>query len=371
MRESTPFCPECGATVAVDPTERDLPEHAGRTRRRERALCDSCYLERFDLVSAPDRIEVQVCGSCGAVRRGGRWVDVDARDRTDVAIEEVREELAVHVDAEDVRWGVDPEQVDPTTVRMHATVSGVVRDTPVEESVTVPVKIAEGTCTRCGRIAGDYYASTVQVRADGRDPAGEEIQRAREIAEDVVEAMEATGDRDAFITEATETDGGLDLKVSTTKIGHKIADRLTAEFGGRVDASETLVTEDEDGEEVYRVTYAVRLPPYRPGEVIAPGDGRGPVLVRSVRGNLTGRRLATGERYEAPVEDLGAATRLGTRADAAETTLVTVEDDRAVQVLDPETHEAETIARPEDLDPDADTVRVLKHREGMHVLPEE
>ena len=369
MSEPARFCPECGETVTVDPEERDLPEYVGRTRRRERALCDACYFERFDLVSAPDRIEVQVCDSCGAVRRGERWVDVDARDYTDVAIEEVTEALAIHVEAEDVRWGVDPEQVDPTTVRMHATFSGLVRNTPIEESVTVPVKISRGTCTRCGRIAGDYYASTVQVRADGRHPAGEEIQRAREIAEDVVSDMEETGDRDAFITETAETDGGLDLKVSTTKIGRKIADRLTAEFGGHVDASETLVTEDEDGEEVYRVTYAVRLPPYRPGEVIDPGDG--PVLVRSVRGNLKGRRLASGERYEAPIEDVGDATRLGTRADATETTLVAVEDDRAVQVLAPDTYEPKTIARPGDLDPDADTVRVLKHRDGLHVLPEE
>jgi nonsense-mediated mRNA decay protein 3 len=371
MSESAPFCPECGGTVEVDPGERDLPEHAGRTRRRVRALCDACYLERFDLVSAPDRVEVEVCGSCGAVRRGERWVDVDARDHTDVAIEAVREALSVHVDAEEVRWGVDPEQVDPTTVRMHATFSGVVRDTPIEESVTVPVKISRGTCTRCGRIAGEYYASTVQVRADGRDPAGEETQRAREIAEAVVADMVETGDREAFVTEAGETDGGLDIKVSTTKIGRKIADRLVTEFGGTVDASETLVTEDEDGEAVYRVTYAVRLPPYRPGEVIDPEDGDGPVLVRSVRGNLKGRRLATSERFEAPVGDLGDATRLGTRADAVETTLVAVEDDHAVQVLDPETYEPKTIARPGDLDPDADTVRVLKHREGLHVLPEE
>jgi nonsense-mediated mRNA decay protein 3 len=371
MSDPAPFCPECGETIEVDPAERDLPEYAGRTRRRERALCDACYVERFDLVSAPDRIEVRVCASCGAVRRGERWVDVDARDYTDVAIEAVTEALSVHVDAADVRWVVDPEQVDPTTVRMHATFSGVVRDTPLEESVTVPVKISRGTCTRCGRIAGDYYASTVQVRAEGRDPAGEEVGRAREIAEEVVVSMEETGDRDAFITEASEVDGGLDLKVSTTKIGRKIADRLVAEFGGGVDASETLVTEDEDGEAVYRVTYAVRLPRYRPGEVIDPGDGDGPVLVRSVRGNLKGRRLATGGRFEAPIGDLGDATRLGSRADATETTLVAVEDDRAVQVLDPETYEPKTIARPDDLDPDADTVRVLKHPEGLHVLPEE
>ncbi|MFT4931742.1 MAG: nonsense-mediated mRNA decay protein 3, partial [Natronomonas sp.] len=42
-----------------------------------------------------------------------------------------------------------------------------------------------------------------------------------------------------------------------------------------------------------------------------------------------------------------------------------------VQVLDPETYEAKTVARPDYLDPDAETVTVLKHREGLHVLPED
>jgi nonsense-mediated mRNA decay protein 3 len=371
MSESRQFCPECGNAVAVDPGERELPEHVGRTRRRERALCDACFFERFDLVDAPDRVEVGVCDSCGAVRRGERWVDVDARDYTDVAIDAVTEALSVHVDAEDVRWGVDPEQVDPTTVRIHATFSGVVRGTPIEESATVPVKISRGTCTRCGRISGDYYASTVQVRARGREPISEETDRAAELAYEIVAEMEATGDREAFVTEIAEAEGGLDVKVSTTKIGHKLAEGIVSEFGGEVNSSETLVTEDEDGEEVYRVTYAVRLPAYRPGEVIDPGDGDGPVLVGSVRGNLKGRRLATGERYEVDPGEIQEATRLGTREDGAETTLVAVEDDNAVQVLDPETYEATTVARPADLDPDADTVGVLKHREGIHVLPDD
>ncbi len=370
MSDAARFCPECGDPVTVDPDERaPLPEHVGRTRRRERALCDSCYFDRFDFVSAPERVEVRVCASCGAVRRGERWVDVGAQDYTDIAIEVVSEALGVHVDAEDVTWSVEPEQVDPNTIRMHATFSGVVRGTPIEDRITVPVKISRETCTRCGRIAGDYYAGTVQIRAAGaRDPSREEIERATEIAHEVVATMEETGDRDAFITDVSETEGGLDVKVSTTKIGRKIADRVVEEFGGTVSGSETLVTEDGDGNEVYRVSFAVRLPPYKPGDVIDPQDGEGPVLVRSVRGNLKGRRLATGQDYEVGIDDVNGRL-IGTIDDGVETTLVTVEDDRAVQVLDPETYEATTIPRPTDLDEAADSVRVLKHRTGMHVLP--
>jgi len=369
MSRSGAFCPRCGSSIASD----DAADAASQPAP-DGPLCADCYFADFDLVDAPERVEIQVCSRCGAVERGNRWVDVGAEDYTAVAVDAVTEALGVHVDATNVAWDVAPEQVDQTTIRMHCTFSGLVEGTPVTEEVTVPVKIGRGTCTRCGRIAGGSYASVVQVRAAGdRAPGEDETDRATEIAHEVVADMEATGDRDAFVTEVSEVPAGLNLKVSTNKIGMKVARRIVDELGGSYSDSETLVTEDEDGNEVYRVTYAVRLPAYRPGEVIDPEDDDGPVLVRSVQGNLKGVRLATGGRYEASFEagDAPDARRLGDRADAELTTLVAVEDDRAVQVLDPETYESTTIPRPDYIDPDADEVPVLKSRAGLHVLPDD
>ncbi|WEL16786.1 NMD protein affecting ribosome stability and mRNA decay [Halorhabdus sp. SVX81] len=368
MTRSGAFCPRCGDAIESDPTER--PGQPG-AHDPDSVLCDACYFEEFDLVDAPERIEVRVCSRCGAVHRGNRWLDVGAEDYTDVAIEETSESLGVHLDATDVSWQVAPEQVDRNTIRMHATFSGVVRGTAVTEEVVVPVKVSRQVCTRCGRIAGGSYASTVQVRARDRTPTDDEIERAQAIAHEIVADMEATGARDAFVTEVGEDDDGVNIKVSTTNIGKQIASRIVGEFGGSFSDSETLITEDEDGNEVYRVTYAVRLPPYRPGEVIDPEDGDGPVIVRSVQGNLKGTRLKTGDAYEASFEagDAPDARRLGGQSDGVETTLVAVEDDHAVQVLDPETYETKSIPRPDYLDADAETVPVLKSRAGLHVLP--
>ncbi|PSP94620.1 hypothetical protein BRC91_05160 [Halobacteriales archaeon QS_4_62_28] len=368
MSRSGEFCPRCGSEIPDQEVER--PGVAGQ-RDPDSVLCDACYFEEFDLVDAPDRIEVRVCAQCGAVHRGNQWVDVGAEDYTDVAVDEVSEALGIHVDAQSVAWQVAPEQVDQNTIRMHAEFSGVIRETPVTEAVVVPVKISRQTCKRCGKIAGGSYASLIQVRGDDRVPTSDEQARAQEIAEEYIAKREATGDRNAFITEVSEVSEGLDMKISTTQMGQGIASRITDELGGAFTDNETLVTEDEDGNEVYRVTFAVRLPKYRPGEIIDPQDGDGPVLVRSVQGNLKGTRLATGEDFEASFEDENApdARRLGTREDAEPTTLVAVEDDRAVQVLDPETYEAKTITRPDFLDPDADEIPVIKHREGLHVVP--
>jgi nonsense-mediated mRNA decay protein 3 len=366
MSQSREFCPRCGDAV---PERREpLP---GEPAGRDALLCDDCYFAEFELVDAPDRIEVLVCSGCGAVHRGDSWRDVGARDYTDVAVDEVAEALGVHVDAEDVEWGVEPEQVDENTVRMHCRFSGVVRGTLRSAAVTVPVKVSRGTCDRCGRIAGGYYAGVVQVRADDRDLTAEERAEALAIAESYVADQESKGDREAFITEIDETDDGPDVKLSSNRLAQNVATRITDSLGGSFESYPTLVTEDGDGNEVYRVTFAVRLPRYAPDEIIDPEDGDGPVLVTGVSERLRGIRLATGEVYAAAFEE-GAtppATRLGTRADATETTVVTVEDDHAIQVLDPETYAARTVPNPAFVDDDADTVLAFSHGGDLHLVP--
>ncbi len=364
MSRSGEFCPRCGETIErAASLDIDGPDAA---------LCDDCYLDEYDLVDAPERVQVRVCSRCGAVHRGNRWVDVGADDYTDIAVEEVTKALSVHVAAESISWQVAPEQVDKNTIRMHCQFSGVLRGTPVAEEVTVPVKISRETCTRCGQIAGGSYAATVQIRARERSPTEEELDRGVEIAEAYVDDREDRGDRNAYISEISDTDDGKNIKVSTSQLGRTIAERIVRELGGTVDEARRLITEDEDGERVYRMAYAARLPAYRPGEVIDPADDDdGPVLVSSVQGNLKGTRLTTGEKYEAPFEDGEApdAERLGWREDGQQTTLVAVEDERAVQVLDPETYESKTVARPDYMDTDADEVPVLKSRGDVYVLP--
>lgn len=368
MSESRAFCPRCG-----DPVDRGATDasEAGPAPSGRAPLCGECYFEEFELVDAPERIEVPVCSGCGAIKRGKRWVDVGARDYTDVAIDEMADSLQVHVAAEDIAWRVDPEQVDRNTIRMNTLVSGAVRGRLLESEFVVPVKISRGTCDRCGRIAGEYYAATVQVRARDRTPDAEEIEGAIDIAQSYVADREEAGDRNAFLTEIDEIQAGVDVRVSTTRIGRAIADRVARRFGGNVDESQRLVTEDEDGNEVYRMAYAVCLPPFRSGDVIVPEDIEEPVLVGSVRGNLKGTGLRSGEPYEAPFEDGDApdARVVGSIDDATETTLVAVADERAIQVLDPETYETRTIRRPDGVGPNTGTVSVVKTRVGLYPLP--
>jgi len=108
---------------------------------------------------------VPAAARSAAASRGGTWVH--ATTPTSPSTRSRRRSGSTSTPK--TSWGVEPEQVDENNVRMHCRFSGIVRGTLCSAEVTVPVKISRGTCDRCGRIAGGYYARIVQVRADERD----------------------------------------------------------------------------------------------------------------------------------------------------------------------------------------------------------
>lgn len=357
MSGSGRFCPRCGTPVG----DGGLPP-PDRRGDAEARLCPDCYVDAIDLVAVPDAIEVKICTQCGSVREDGEWQDLDGGDYTDVAIDAVADRIGIHREAEDVSWTVEPHQRGPNELEMVLLVTARVNGIPVEEETAVAVHIARETCSRCGRIAGDYYAGTVQVRASDRVPTDAETDRAVGLAHDVTDG---TDDRNAFVSEVVERPEGVDVRVSRNNLAQRIARRIVDELGGTVGSSETLITEDEEGEEVYRVAFAVRLPKFQPGDVIALEDGR----VVLVEGDIRGRALAGGEPVAIEGGAADDAERVGRLSDVTDTTLVTVEDEHAIQVLDPDTAAAETIPRPADLPLDGDTVPVLKTRHGLHAIP--
>ena len=363
MSRSGGFCPRCGS----ERSPSDGYRTSDATAASEARLCLSCFRDDLDLVTVPTELTIRFCVSCGAVVEDGKWVDTADADYTDIAIERVTEQLAVHREARDVQWTVQPMQRGPNELELQLSVTAMVGGEPVTEEPSVMIRLGRETCNRCGKIAGDSYAGTVQIRATGRQPSEDETDRAVEIAHQVVDEQKATGDRDAFITEVMERPEGLDVRVSTNKIGGKIASRITAELGGHYETSETLVTEDGDGRGVYRVAFAIRLPQIRPGDIIETSDG--PLLIERGRDHLRGRNLATGEAVTVDPTALEDDVVIGSVDDLHETTVVAVVDEQSVQVLDPITYETRTIRKPADFPADADTISVFKHGAAVYAVP--
>lgn len=338
-------CPECGTEI---PPESEL--------------CDSCYAESLDPVSLPDSLELEVCTRCGSYDLGEGWTSEDeAVPEAELVLTALEGVLQAHVDARRPSVSVAARKLDRDSYEVDVDFTAEVRGEPVEETVTVPVSISRTTCTTCSRRSGGYYESIVQVRAEGRQPSEEEVGRAEEVAYEI--AGKDYGDRETFVTKTEEVQGGVDIYMSTSKAGRQVADRLAEEYGGSVGESATLVGERE-GDEVYRVTYAVELPEFVAGDVVEIDDDV--ALVENNRRGLRATSLETGESRSYP-EDVE-ATKLGEARDAAETTVVSHRDDE-IQVLDPETYDTVTLERPSFVPPSAEQTPAISTESGLYLLP--
>lgn len=365
MADARGFCPRCGDALPQE--EAIVPDH-GRASRQT-GLCASCYFTDFELVTVPETLSVRICASCGAMNREDGWEDVDTDDQTEMAIDLLASTLKIHQDATAVEWAVEPVHRGPHEIDLLCTIEATVHGERIVEEQTVQATIVQETCTRCGRIAGDYFAATVQLRATDRDATEEESDRTIEIAQSVVSERIEKGDREAFITEINERSEGVDIRVSAAAIGEQIASRVVDEFGGTVASSERLITEDGDGNRVYRVAFVIRLPKFVPGDIIDVEDSSTPVLITGKTEPIRGLHLDNGEDVRLDSDELQNARKIGTRDEATAATVVTIEDDYAVQILDPENYEPVTIRRPAKLDSSADTIPVFRTNSEIFSVP--
>ena len=93
------------------------------------------------------------------------------------------------------------------------------------------------TCERCSRIAGGYFESIIQLRAENRDIEKEEIDRAKELID---EAIEKSNHSFAFISKVVERKEGVDYYIGDRNLAKKVARRIEEELGGKLTESKKL-----------------------------------------------------------------------------------------------------------------------------------
>lgn len=349
MSRSTQLCPRCGESVSEPVTER--------------GLCPACHAETVELVDVPARIEVYHCGQCDSIAVDDDWRD-EPRDPVEVAIEVVTEQVRIHRSIDDVEWSIRSVPIDDDHRRLAIRFNLVIDDHEFEIERDTTVAIERTTCPRCSRIAGDEYGGIVQVRASDRVPTDEERRRARTVVAEVLDDRVDRGDRESFLTDVVERDAGIDFRLSTPRLSDQVARAIRTELGGDIDTSRTLVTTDGDGQDVYRVTFSIRLPRHRPGDVIELEAGAG--LVEAAGEMLTIRDLTTGERLKR--EPTAVDPPVTTAAEAKEATVVAPLDENAVQLIHPTTNEAVTVAQYPGVELTGDTVPVIEVNGRLYLL---
>lgn len=326
-------------------------------------LCISCWLAGRKLVDLPHHVDLHVCTNCREYDFGGRWVRKDPL----VAIQDAAvDALMVVKGAEVEAVSTAVEEQDPrsflVTVHADCTVMGY----PTEGDASTVVRIKNTVCRRCSRQLGSYYEAILQVRT----VSGKLDDATREDALAMVEgsvARQAVNNRQLFITKMELVPGGVDVYLSSIALGKSLAKELADAFCAETKESPKLVGQTTDGQDMYRLTYLVRLPDYRVGDIVS-FQGKHYRLSRlnGSGGKLTG--LADFRDRPVRRADMPSVKLYERSGGLAEATVVS-RSGTEIQVLDPSNYSTVDLKVPSDAEI-GDAVRVVRIDDVLYYVPD-
>jgi nonsense-mediated mRNA decay protein 3 len=242
------FCVKCGKDI-----DRGI-----------NGLCTECFLNGRKLTHHPHHVDLYVCTNCGDVGYGERWATKDLRDAisdaaTD-ALEAIKEAKVVEVEATLL-------EQDPHTYVVAVDSVLDIDGYAAEDSSSTIVRLKNTVCKRCSRQLGNYYEAILQIRAGSKDVSQKTMKEALNRVMNFVDTQSLTN-RQLFITKAEEVQGGIDVYLSSISLGKSVAKDLSDTYCAETKEAFKLVGQAEDGQNMYRINYLVRLPDFHIGDVV-------------------------------------------------------------------------------------------------------
>lgn len=345
---STPFCPTCGKDTDI------FFEN----------LCHECFIKTRTLIKCPAVLYSRICPTCGSVFKKGRWSSREDEDKT--IRECVSDLIETDKEAKDLEINLTPRQLDYSRYGMHIDAIGSIKGAKITAAADTEIRISWETCDTCSRISGGYYEGIVQIRADKRIPSKDELKKCIEIAQDAARRSREKGERLAFISQTLDLEEGIDFYVGVIKLGKQICRAIVDVFGGKFLEFPKLVGQ-KNGVDLYRITFAMRLPEFVRGDIISVGDKI--IEVKNCGKHVSGIDIETGKKFIENFNDMLDVKKLGRRQDAVAAVLV-ADEKRTIQILDPDTFESITIKRPEFLSAEAGSeIKIIKTAKGIFAIP--
>ncbi len=236
----------------------------GKREAKYDNLCEVCFLKKVKFTQLPPHLSVTQCPHCGAIKFKGEWLRMD---REDMLHQLVMRNVDILHEYDSIDVKIDAEELDTREIKLHVVFSIRYRDLQIKEEHFSTVTINYESCTRCNRYFGNYFEAILQLR--GMREGEEEM--VKEFAYSRIEHY-SLKNKNLFLTKEEKKKEGVDLYLSDKREAKKIAREICDKYGATLKESPQLAGR-KDGHDVYRVTYSVRLPEYRVGDIVRVEDG--------------------------------------------------------------------------------------------------
>ena len=324
-------------------------------------LCMECFLNGRDLMKLPHHVDLQRCTNCEEYFLRDRWQPMSESD----AVEEAAiSGISLIAESELISVGVRADMQDERSYQATILADIGINGRITEAEGKTLVRLKNTVCKRCSRQLGNYYEATLQIRSGDKgltdELRDETVRRVRDSVE-----LQAKTNRGLFITKVQEVRGGVDIQLSSTSLARSLTKDLIDAYGAESQESASLVGQTPDGQDMYRLTFLVRLPAYHIGDVLEM-NGR-PHILSGL--NKTGGRLTSLIDYrdtsarKNEIQSMKILVKNSDRKDA----VVLTNSGSEIQVMHPTNYSAVDLRIPEGAEI-GETVQVVQIEETLYYV---
>ncbi|UCE45426.1 MAG: 60S ribosomal export protein NMD3, partial [Methanobacteriota archaeon] len=227
-------------------------------------LCPECYSSKKVTISLPQYIDLTLCSHCSSFLFNGRWMETESvKEAAQVLLEKA---ISTPADMTVDDMTLELAEKDERTYEANVSVSLAVQGHRFERELVATIRLKHGSCSECSKQKGSYYEAVIQLRGDDRAFADGAEADLDGYVRDRIEAMRMNS-REVFLTKVERVRGGIDFYVSTAQSARIVAREVQAMRSTEFKESSSLWGR-RDGREVHRVTFLVRLPHFRAGDIL-------------------------------------------------------------------------------------------------------
>ncbi len=326
------------------------------------SLCEECYSKKHLHASLPEHVDVTMCAHCSAVKTDSGWESIGSvKEAAEMAVENA---VTVSKDARVTDIKIQLTERDERNLVAEVSVSISAHGKEFQRALSTSIRLKRGACDQCSKQMGKYYEAILQVRGPERSLSESDLRDAERMVRTRVDSMRRST-REVFLSRIESVKGGLDFYFSTIPAARSVAKALQEDLCAEYKESSSLWGR-KDGKEVNRMTYLVRLPGFRKGDVIE-HEGRDYFVRGMSKGVVHVIDLISGEEVPIKVSETHECAVAAAKA-SIKNAAVVMESDREIQVVDPETMTSVEVRKPRGFSRRGEQVRFVKTRLGTYVL---
>ncbi len=326
----------------------------GKREAKYDGLCEECFLKKVKFTSLPKYLEITMCPHCHAIKLGSHWEHISMEE----AIRKIVEKSIVFEHEYDsYSYTIKHGNIEGN-FEVEVEIEIKYGDLKAKVTHLIEFHVKYESCPRCNRFFGNYFEAIIQLR-DMRE--GEE----KKILDFTYGRIEhyARKNENLFLTKEVEKKEGWDLYLSDKKEAKKIAKEICHKYGATLKESPQIAGR-KDGRDLYRVTYAVRFPPYRIGDIVEI-EGNYYVVEEISDSFIRAKDITTGKRRN--VDSKKHRIKMVEMGEEIESAMVIYSHGNEVQLMDKNNKIIEVVSEiPVE---DGKSVRIVRIDDVVYIVP--